>query len=438
MGIRIFLAAVVVEIIFAFLCISTRSNQQRVRSIIRIGAFVCFVLLSIFSVLEWSLRYYSLATLLLFLATLGTVSLIHKGREKRSYKTSRVIFKAIGMTLLIFLFALPSILFPQHEMVKPTGEYQVTTATYSYTDTKRSETYSDNDGYRVLNVEMWFPKSAEGTFPLIVFSHGAFGIRTSNTSLYHELASHGYVVCSIDHTYQCLYTRGEEGHTILMDKGYVKELSDENAYVDKQQSYEFYQKWMKIRTGDMNFVIDTILAKVQVTDTDTVYKRIDTTKIGVMGHSLGGSAALGIGRERSDISAVIALESPFMCDITGVEKGAFVFTDAIYPVPVLNVYSDQGWGLLASAPHYAENYALLSTTNANAFSIHISGVGHLTLTDLALESPILTRLLNGKKSTTGSVYCLKTINEVCLDFFDSYVKDKHNFTSTETCCMIER
>ncbi len=44
-------------------------------------------------------------------------------------------------------------------------------------------------------------------------------------------------------------------------------------------------------------------------------------RIGVMGHSLGGSAALCIGRQRPDVQAVLALESPFMCDIEGVRMG---------------------------------------------------------------------------------------------------------------------
>jgi len=279
---------------------------------------------------------------------------------------------------------------------------------------------------------MWFPKNADTTFPLIVFSHGAFGMKTSNKSLYNELASHGYVVCSIDHTYQCLYTKGDDGHTILMDMGYMKEVAAEDSQSDIQKSYEYYQKWMKIRTGDINFVIDHILSEAKNTDADTVYKLVDKSKIGVMGHSLGGSAALGIGRMREDVSAVIALESPFMCDIEGVKNGGFVFTDKIYPVPVLNIYSDGIWSILSKRPQYAENSALLLNTNASAFNSHISGVGHLTLTDLALESPLLTRIINGKKSTTDTYYCLKTINKVCLEFFDSYLKGEHKFTSSGT------
>jgi hypothetical protein len=121
-----------------------------------------------------------------------------------------------------------------------------------------------------------------------------------------------------------------------------------------------------------------------------------------------------------------------MGDITGVKDGEFVFNHEIYPVPVLNVYSDMGWSLLPHRPQYAENYALLSGTNATAFNVHISGVGHLTLTDLALTTPLLTNLLNGQKSTTSTEYCLKTINKITLEFFDRYLKGKGEFTSAGT------
>ncbi len=212
----------------------------------------------------------------------------------------------------------------------------------------------------------------------------------------------------------------------------MKECTVEDAKSDRQQSYEYYQKWMKIRTGDINFVIDEILAKAESNNADTVYKLVDGTRIGVMGHSLGGSAALGIGRMRKDTGAVVALESPFLCDIKGVEDGEFVYEKNIYPVPVLNVYSDSSWSHLAQWPQYAENYALLSGAGATAFNIHISGAGHFTLTDLALTSPFLTRTFNGRKSTADTEACLRTINKACLEFFDCYLKGEGRFTSDGT------
>ena len=44
-----------------------------------------------------------------------------------------------------------------------------------------------------------------------------------------------------------------------------------------------------------------------------------------MGHSLGGAATLGIGRQRSSVRAVIALEATFMYDIVGMPNDRFVF-----------------------------------------------------------------------------------------------------------------
>jgi pimeloyl-ACP methyl ester carboxylesterase len=431
-GIFIFQAAVVVETAFLAFRVITKSNQQKARSIIRIAAFTMFFLLVAVQIIEWGIRYYALAVLLLILAVIGAVDLIRRKEERRPYKAVHVVLKAIGMTVLVFAATLPAIIFPQYNIVETSGEYQVATSAYTYTDTNRIETFTDTGEFRKLNVKMWYPENTETRYPLIVFSHGGISTKSSNESLYHELASNGYVVCSIDHTYHCLSTTDEDGHTTWIDDGYMHELFVEDAKSDRQQSYEYYQKWMKIRTGDISFVIDHILQEAENDKTDKVYRLINTARIGVIGHSAGGSAALGIGRMRDDISAVIALESPFMCDITGVEDGEFVFADEAYPVPVLNVYSDSAWSHLAEWPQYAENHALLFDTDAIAFNVHISGVGHFSLTDLALASPLLTRIFNGQKSTTDPRYCLRMINKICLEFFNCYLKGKGEFTPCGT------
>jgi hypothetical protein len=189
---------------------------------------------------------------------------------------------------------------------------------------------------------------------------------------------------------------------------------------------------MKIRTEDISFVIGRMLSEAEKEDAEPAYRMIDTSKIGVMGHSLGGSAALGIGRLRKDIDAVIALESPFMCDIQSVRNGEFVFTEDIYPVPVLNVYSDSAWGNLSVWPQYAENYELLSQSGVEAFNVYIKGAGHFTLTDLALTSPVLADFLNGFKASADTEYCLRTVSKVCLEFFDAYLKNSGEFTSGKT------
>jgi predicted dienelactone hydrolase len=108
--------------------------------------------------------------------------------------------------------------------VATTGEYQVLTQTYTYTDKNRVESYTDTGKNRKLNVQLWYPDNLDETVPLIVFSHGGLGVKSSNESLYNELASHGYIVCSIDHTYQSFYSTDEDGDTTWIDLGYMQDV----------------------------------------------------------------------------------------------------------------------------------------------------------------------------------------------------------------------
>ncbi len=429
MGLFIFVAVVIAEVAFATLCIRTRSNQTRIKSQARIAALAGLLLLAALQMIEWGLSYYFLTAVLLFLAAVGAASLIRKKTRIKPYSAVRVVMKAAGMTMLFFVATLPAIIFPEYKMVPTTGKYQVATVSYTYTDTSRTETYTNTGAKRKLNVRLWYPGNVGGRYPLIVFSPGGLSEKLSNESLMNELASHGYVVISIDHTFQSLYTTDADGHTTFVDLGYMKEVNAEDAHSNKQQSYALYQKWMTLRMADIGFVIDRTLAEANNGHADAVYKLVDPSNIGVMGHSLGGSAALGMGRARRDVKAVMALESPFMYDIKGVEAGKFTFNQDAYPVPVLNVYSGGSWSHLGEWAQYAENYRLVSDPGATAFNVYIRGTGHLDLTDLAISSPILTRLLNGQASATDTRYTLKVINKVSLEFFDTYLKGPGTFSS---------
>ncbi|NLG96050.1 MAG: alpha/beta hydrolase [Chloroflexi bacterium] len=428
MGAVILVVAFMIEGAFAAFCINTKSYQAKVRNLIRIGAFAGFVLLTLLAVIEWNMRWYGLAALLFVWAALGAQTLILGKADKKEFKGIKIGFQAFGSLLLVTAAVIPALIFPQYKPLETTGPYQAATITDAYTDTSRVETYTTTVENRMLNVQLWYPQNGNETYPLIVFSHGTTGTRTSNLSLYHELASHGYVVAAIDHTYHALFTTFPDGRTIWIDRGYINEFAAEDAHKDRQQSYAFYQKWMKIRMDDINFVIDTILSKAQEGNPETVYRLVDPEKIGVMGHSMGGSAALGIGRVRQDVGAVIALESPFMFDIVGTKDGEFVWNEEPYPIPVLNVYTES-WDHLDEWKQYARNYALLSDTGATAFNVYIRGAVHLSLTDLSLSSPFLTNMLTGKKAAIDAKTCLTTINKITLEFFDSYLKGKGTFTA---------
>lgn len=427
MGSIILYAAVAVELVFAAYCIHSTSYHPTTRSVIRMSAFAAFAMLIAMSVIEWSFRWHAFAVLLLIWSLLGTIALARRDGDCEAFRSGGVIRGAVLGFLIVLLALSPALIFPEYEPLETTGAYGVETVAYTYADESRIETYLATGEPRKVTVQYWYPAGAGGKYPLIVFSHGSFGVKSSNLSLYRELASHGYVVCSIDHTYQCLFTTDTDGKTSLFDKGFMHEVLAEDAESDRVQSYEYYRKWMGTRTGDMNFVIDLALEKAGGSDPGPVFALIDTAKIGVIGHSLGGSAALGVGRIRDDVGAVIALEAPFMCDVVGVEDGEFVWTEEPYPVPVLNIYSDSSWSRLNELPQYAANAELLQDKEAIAYNVYMRGAGHLSLTDLALTSPFLTRILNGQKASIDTEYCLATINQIVLEFFDCYLKGKGGF-----------
>lgn len=204
----------------------------------------------------------------------------------------------------------------------------------------------------------------------------------------------------------------------------MKEIASDKPLENPEQSVIHFEKWMKIRTADINFVLDTILANVSEGNGElAAYKLIDSSQICVMGHSLGGSAALGVGRQREDISAVISLEAPFLCDIHGVDAdGNFLFDESVYPVPVLNVYSDASWEHLQEWKQYEENERLLDMESKDIQNIYFSGIGHFSLTDLSLTSPFLTMIFDGGSPKAPPKEMLKTLNKICLAFLDSHLK----------------
>lgn len=328
------------------------------------------------------------------------------------------ILPILGIVILLFM------LFPPYQLLASDGPFQVGTERYTYTDPQRAEPYSQTGANRQVNVACWFPEipGANQIFPLVVFSHGGLGTESSNASLYQELASHGYVVCSIGHPYHAFWTKSEDGRVTFVNLDYFGELQREDAKTDKEASYRYYQKWMEIRTADINFVLDTILTKA-ANGENGVYALVDRARIGVMGHSLGGSAALAIPRQRKDVAAVIALESPFLYDIVGVENGEFIWLDEQYPIPVLNIYSDSSWSHLSEWPQYARNAALLSNAPETASSLYLPGRGHFSLTDLSLASPILTKALEGGQANRDAAGYLRDVNQACLEFFDRFLKD---------------
>lgn len=430
-----------IEAAFATYCIVTKSNQRIVRSFVRIGALAVFILLTLVSALHWGFRWYGLAILLFIWAVLGAWSLIRRKAETTDFKIRPIIRKGIRTWILVCFAIVPALIFPQYRLPKVTGTHAVATVNYTYTDKSRIETFSKTGGNRKVNVEFWYPKDASGTYPLVVFDHGSDAMKISNTSTFTDLASNGYVVCSIDHPYQSLFTIDSDRHLVIVDQASLQEIVDVNAgKYDEATIFKLERKWMEARTTDINFVLDTILAQAKEAGSDAVYQLIDTKKIGLMGHSLGGAASAQVARERKDIGAVVNLDADLLGEYVDFVNGKRVMNDTVYPAPILSILADDMVRLIDAVPDANTVLAVkhVDATAPNAFEVHIKGTDHQSLTDLPLVSPFLVFIITstvkkaGGGETADKNYVIDTMNDLVRGFFNVYLKGEGSFTPAKT------
>lgn len=444
MGSSILCILIATELIFLIWDIAKRKKHKEERAAGLVILLLLFGMLCAVGKVKLDVTYYGAAVVLSVQAVAGMIVLaksmtkkekkesVHRESRQESQNDSFQRRFSVGMGIMAFaakcllytaaLF--PAILFPQYEPVEETGTFQVATALFTYEDEARKDIYGHEDENRKVNVEFWYPRDGKGTYPLVIFSHGLYGVKLSNETLFRELASHGYVVCSIDHPYHAFFTKGDDGIKMISNV-YLSQYKEANESESLELIQKYFKEWMDIRTKDMDFVIETILRKAAAGEKEPVYEKVDGNTMIAAGHSMGGAAALALGRQRKDIRAVISLEAPYSGDIAGIRGKRFLWNEEAYPVPVLHIYSDSVRGDEEAFLHsitYEQNVRMEKDSDSVVESVYIKGTRHLGLTDLSLFSPLLVRLIDGKAPEKAPRRCLKEINEVTLDFLVRYVE----------------
>jgi predicted dienelactone hydrolase len=225
------------------------------------------------------------------------------------------------------------------------------------------------------------PVSSEGTRALLVFSHGFGGINTQSTQLMEALASHGFIIASPEHT----------GNTAL-------DRSDDMP--------------AEKRVPDVSFIIDTLFERSN-SPGDAFEGRIDEFKVGVLGHSYGGSTAMGTvaGWAGADpdprVKAIGVIAG-------GVGNNSFseeVLADVTQPTILLVGTLDPG----ALANH---QYAFANMPNAEAlFKVEVTGANH---THFANICDIGNRLISlgitqDQWDALGAAALLQPYNDTCTE-----------------------
>ncbi len=372
----------------------------------------------------------------------------------------RVDIKPLASILSLILLALSTavpILLPVPKIPTPSGPYQIGTSIFEMTDTSRQEIYSGKDEPRRFMIQVWYPAevkdadirapwmsnasiyapaiatyinlpsyflnhlalveipayidakvaTSDGGFPVILFSHGWNGFNAQNTGQALELASHGYVVVGIQHTYGAVITVFPDG-TIAPNnpKALPEDAEDPNYEVVARV---LVNEW----AGDMSFVMDQ-LSVWEKEAGNPFAEKLDLERVGVYGHSTGGGAAIQFCGVDSRCKAVLGMD-PFMRPVSAevIESGV--------SQPSFFMFS-QGWADLTDSKNNQLFNQFYPNASDSRGAISIDGTKHYDFSDLPLLSPIAPQL--GLKGPLNGKVVIKIVNSYLLDFFEMTLNNK--------------
>lgn len=358
------------------------------------------------------------------------------------------------VALLVWLVALGlPYLLPVPQLPSMTGPYAIGTQTFHLVDENREEFYTaDPSDKREIMIQIWYPAeedalgetavfledlgvmgpviaerlglpsflldhinlvdvdakkdvpvlAADAPYPVLLISHGLRGIRVQNTSMIRELASHGFVVAAIDHTYGNALTVFPDGRVAFYNPDV---LSGEGK--PAQTSNFLVNVW----ADDIGTTLDQ-LAVWNETDGNAFESRLDLGKLGVLGHSTGGGAAVEFcGRDgRCKVGAGLD---------AWVEPVSEEIADSGLAQPFLFLRADR-WGFSESGNNFDIADALLAGAKEPGYMATIEGAAHFDFSDVPLLSPLTARL--NLSSDMDSEYVVGMMNSMISAYFRKELK----------------
>jgi len=277
----------------------------------------------------------------------------------------------------------------------PTGPETVGTRVLRLVDPTRPDPFLANGGKRELLVRFWYPASlkqackqadytpprvwayfsqlagvhlpevitnscldapmTDGVHPMVVFSHGYTGTFTDYTFLFEDLASRGYVVASVDHTYEATAVELPDGRFVKSKLG----SHFGNTWRGDDVTLAFATV---VRLLDLRFVVSE-LERLNIKTNDPFAGKLDVSRIAIAGHSLGGTTAFLALERDARFSAAIILDGDLP-------------TALIHPtqMPVLVLSTGHMEGT-------TDHCRLWNSLRGPRLSVNLSGAEHLAPSD---------------------------------------------------------
>jgi hypothetical protein len=416
-----------------------------VLSLVGIVIFLAHMLLE---GLRWQMLPIYIPILLLFL--LGVIRLIEiyrirtgaisepdRGPPRMRRGAVIIIVAIVLVSTTLFLNSL----FPAFHLPAPSGEYAIGTVTFELTDDTRNETFTeDPDDHRRILIKAWYPadsvtghrrapyldapgqfgtaiersfgfpafivshfqltethsfvdaplSQAEASFPVLIFSHGYGGFIMQDTVVMEELASNGYILFSISHSYEAAATSFPDGSVI---------------YEATSEMYANIGNSLMIWANDTTFLLDQLEIADNPVIPSLLWDGMDLTTIGVFGHSFGGTTAEHVILEDGRFDVGISFDSP--------HGGSSLTKNMSKPF------------MMMFGPDYGNpemNDTIFNRAEGTCYGLFVNGTRHYNFADANIWSPVLRLRSIGLLGSIDGYRMLDILNDYVLAFFNEHLK----------------
>lgn len=370
--------------------------------------------------------------------------------------------KATAATTATAPTALQSPSSTQLALPAPTGRHRIGTVSLHLVDPSRPDPWVPGIPFRELMIQIWYPTHAanddpryprapyttpatarvfEGFFslpplnwpithaflgapvqqrgrgwPVVLYSPSLGGERFETTCLVEELASHGYVVVTIDHVHDC--------GVVELPGGRLETVAVPAPTVDADNPVT--TKDIESRVADVSFVLDqlTVINRGGNPDhehrplSDGLRGALDLGRVGLLGHSDGGSA----------IAHALHTDDRFA---VGVNLDGTLWT------PQAVAGSDHPlllFGRQELDPFEADTWAQFqASTRGPSLRINLLGATHDTFKDFAALVPQVARVIGKPPSwvvqdigTINGLRAVAVIRAYVTAYFDVYLGHRHS------------
>lgn len=368
------------------------------------------------------------------------------------------------------------------ELPEPTGPMPVGTTRWVLTDTFRRETFASGDAPRQVPVVAWYPSAApslgqrapyfrEGlieirsfatllgqpaaafdelssvrthatldavpaaapaALPLLVFSHGYTGVASAHAALLEDLASHGFVVLSVNHSYESTGAALDGGREVSVLDGAgqmrpeIRDLLGEwkaedatMAEVTRATGRDEQRRLLRAYLGTLRrtnvalerWVADTrlVLDRLETLDRRTpagrLAARLATERVGAFGHSMGGVTAAQFCADDRRCRAALNLD--------GIPQyGPMI--DRVFGKPFMMVYSARPGRVGASDAVYRQ-------AASRYYRADVRDTRHLDFTDMVFWAPLRQRKALG---TLDPIRATAITRQLVREYFDQELRGR--------------